>query len=165
MVGINKRNKGQLGVEPRERDFVTGCAMLVRRVALERVGLLDERFFLYYEETEWCIRAASAGFKIVHVPRAKIWHKIRPQQQNIVPYVVYYTGRNRLLFLRESGLPLWRVISVIFLFHLRVVLSWTIFPRHRDKRNLRKVLLRSAYDFLRGNFGPAPNSVFMREEQ
>jgi len=130
---------------------------------LERVGLLDERFFAYYEETEWCMRARRAGFKIVHVPQAKIWHKIKPQKQDVVPYVAYYTGRNRLLFLKESGLPLWRVISAIFLFHLRVALSWTIFPRYRDKRILRKVLLRSAYDFLRGHFGPAPGGLFTEE--
>jgi GT2 family glycosyltransferase len=76
MVGLNERDEGQFGTEPRPVDFVAGCAMLVRRAVLEQAGLLDERFFVYYEESEWCVRAARAGFRIVYVPAAHIWHKI-----------------------------------------------------------------------------------------
>ena len=57
MIGLDAPDEGQFGTLPREVDFVTGCALLVKRPTMERVGLLDERFFTYYEEGEWCVRA------------------------------------------------------------------------------------------------------------
>jgi GT2 family glycosyltransferase len=160
MEGIGEVDQGQFGKSPRPMDFVTGCALLIRREVIDRIGLLDERFFLYYEETEWCIRATKAGYTIVHAPLSKVWHKISIQKQEVTPYIVYYSGRNRLLFLRASGRAWWRVLSLILFFHLRTAFSWSVFARHASKRHLRKALLRSAYDFLTGRFGPAPKSIF-----
>ncbi len=59
-----------------ERDFVPGCAMLFSSEALERVGLFDERFFFYYEDNDWCLRARRAGFRLLLVPQARLWHKV-----------------------------------------------------------------------------------------
>ncbi len=58
----------------REVDVVTGCFMLVRRAAIEQVGMMDERFFMYGEETDWCYRFKKAGWKILFTPHAKIVH-------------------------------------------------------------------------------------------
>jgi len=58
----------------REVDVVTGCFMLVRREAIEQIGLLDERFFLYGEETDWCYRFKQAGWKVVFAPVGQIIH-------------------------------------------------------------------------------------------
>jgi GT2 family glycosyltransferase len=58
----------------REVDVVTGCFMLVRREAIEQIGLLDERFFMYGEETDWCYRFKQAGWKIVFTPIGQIIH-------------------------------------------------------------------------------------------
>jgi GT2 family glycosyltransferase len=89
--------------QSRARWTFTGCAMLVRRAMIEQVGMLDERFFAYYEETERCVRASRAGFEIVHVPLAYIWHKISPAAQADSLLVHYYMTRNRLLFLKATG--------------------------------------------------------------
>lgn len=58
----------------REVDAVTGCFMLVKREAVEQVGLMDERFFMYGEETDWCYRFKQAGWKMVFTPDAEIIH-------------------------------------------------------------------------------------------
>ena len=58
----------------REVDVIKGCCMLVRREVLEQVGLMDERFFLYYEETDWCYRTRRAGWKVYFTPDAEIIH-------------------------------------------------------------------------------------------
>jgi len=58
----------------REVDVVTGCFMLVRREAIEQVGMMDEQFFIYAEETDWCYRFKQAGWKIVFTPDAQIIH-------------------------------------------------------------------------------------------
>jgi len=58
----------------REVEVVTGCFMLVRREAINHVGLMDEGFFMYGEETDWCFRFRKAGWKIVFTPCAEIIH-------------------------------------------------------------------------------------------
>jgi GT2 family glycosyltransferase len=57
-----------------EVDVVTGCFMLVRRQAIEKIGLMDERFFVYGEETDWCYRFKQAGWKVVFAPVGQIIH-------------------------------------------------------------------------------------------
>jgi GT2 family glycosyltransferase len=60
--------------DPVEVDSVIGACMLVRREAVEQVGLLDEEYFLFLEETDWCYRIKKAGWKIYHIPQAEILH-------------------------------------------------------------------------------------------
>ncbi len=60
--------------EPVEVDSVIGACMMVRRDALDQIGLLDENYFLFLEETDWCYRMRKAGWKIYHVPQAEIYH-------------------------------------------------------------------------------------------
>ena len=59
---------------PVEVESVIGACMLVRRKAVEQVGLLDEEFFLFLEETDWCYRIKKAGWEIYHIPGAKLLH-------------------------------------------------------------------------------------------
>jgi len=155
MIGLNTPDTGQFGTASREVDFVTGCALLVKRAVMEQAGLLDERFFAYYEEVEWCVRARRAGFKVVHVPLAKVWHKISPECQADSPLVHYYMTRNRLLFLKIVGAG-WRAwLHTLFAEYLRTLLSWTMRPRWRARRSQRNVMLKAMFDFLVGRTGSA----------
>jgi GT2 family glycosyltransferase len=154
MVGLNEKDNGQFGTTPRPVDFVTGCALMISRRALESAGLLDERFFMYYEETEWCVRVARAGFDIRHVPTARIWHKIAPQAQAVSPFVHYYMTRNRLLFLKATNAGLMpRLYTLIE--YSRTLLSWSLRPRWRVMRGLRRVMLQAINDYRRRRFGRA----------
>lgn len=60
--------------DTREVDVVTGCYMLVRKKAIDQVGVMDERFFIYGEETDWCYRFKQAGWKVMFAPVGKIIH-------------------------------------------------------------------------------------------
>ncbi len=62
------------GDEPFQVDWVSGACMLVRREAFERAGLLDEGFFMYWEDADWCRRIGRAGFGVYCVPRARVVH-------------------------------------------------------------------------------------------
>lgn len=62
--------------KPEESDFITGCAVLVKKETIEKIGLLDERFFLYWEDVDWGLRAKKAGLKNLVVPDAHVWHKV-----------------------------------------------------------------------------------------
>jgi len=152
MLGLNAPDTGQFGTASRQVNFVTGCALLVKRAVLERVGLLDERFFAYYEETEWCVRAQRAGFKIAHVPTAKVWHKIPLDARDNSPLVHYYMTRNRLLFLKASDAG-WRAWLTFLVEYLRTLASWTLRPKWRGKKLARQMMLRAIGDALRGQWG------------
>ena len=66
--------KGRDYPEPIEVESVIGACMMVRREALDQVGSLDEDYFLFLEETDWCYRIKKAGWKIYHVPQAEVYH-------------------------------------------------------------------------------------------
>ncbi len=57
-------------------DYLPGCAMLIRKRVLDEIGLFDEGYFLYFEETDWCARAIMAGYRLVYVPEAVAWHVV-----------------------------------------------------------------------------------------
>ncbi len=59
---------------PQKVDWSQGSAMLVRREAVNKIGLLDERFFMYFEDADWCRRFRAAGYDIVYLPEAKMYH-------------------------------------------------------------------------------------------
>ncbi|HMO56634.1 MAG TPA: glycosyltransferase family 2 protein [Roseiflexaceae bacterium] len=151
MAGSNERDCGQFVVQ-RDVDFVTGCALLVRRAALERAGLLDERFFMYYEETEWCVRIARAGMRITFEPASRLWHKIPLNARFDREYLAYYMTRNRLLFLRATGaaLPTW--INALLFQDLRTFLSLVLRPKWRGRAG-RRGMWHGWRDFWRGRFG------------
>ncbi len=64
------------GKTPMEVDWVSGACMVVKRKALEDVGLLDERFFLYWEDVDWCKRMWNKGWKVTYYPQATIQHAV-----------------------------------------------------------------------------------------
>jgi GT2 family glycosyltransferase len=163
MMGLDEEEKGQYEAI-REVDFVTGCALLARCEVVEKAGLFDPRFFMYYEETEWCVRAARAGYKVLHVPQARIWHKIAPVQQAASPRIHYYMTRNRLLFLRSTraGVRAW--LHTLLAEYLRTLASWTLQPRWHSRRVQRGAMIRAIADFARGHFGPAPHYLWQNSQ-
>jgi GT2 family glycosyltransferase len=153
MLRIGETVKGEMEHEPRPVDFVTGCAMLVKMPAIRAAGLLDPRFFAYYEETEWCVRINRAGYNIVQVPDAKIWHKISIEARESSPTVHYYMTRNRLLFLKlvRAGIGPW-IYTLVF-DYFRTLLSWTFRPKWKHKQPQRKAMVQAILDYCQGKFG------------
>jgi GT2 family glycosyltransferase len=150
--GMDEIDRGQFGESPRQVDFVTGCALMAKIAVINEVGKLDSRFFAYFEENEWCLRVVQAGYKIYHLPTARIWHKISPDHREHSPQVYYYMTRNRLLFTRLANLGITPWLS-IFWEYSRRLLSWSIRPRWRYKNPQRNAMLRGIYDFSRQRFG------------
>jgi N-acetylglucosaminyl-diphospho-decaprenol L-rhamnosyltransferase len=71
-----------MGPEPAEADWLPGASMILRRSMLERIGGFDEAYFLYFEETDLCLRAKRAGYQTWHVPRSRVMH-IRGQSTGV----------------------------------------------------------------------------------
>ncbi|MEW6062899.1 MAG: glycosyltransferase family 2 protein [Nanoarchaeota archaeon] len=77
-------------------DYVSGCAILLKRDVLDRVGLLDKKYYLYYEEVDLCKRIRNKGYKVVYEPKAVVYHDI--QKSKVSSHEVYYMNRNRVLY-------------------------------------------------------------------
>jgi len=94
--GFGQRDDGRFDAL-RDVDRATGAAMAVSRAAIERAGLLDESLFAYAEDTEWCLRIREAGFGVVFVPDAKVWHVGSASTGGMrSPTSIYYDTRNMI---------------------------------------------------------------------
>ncbi len=142
---------------PCEVDWLTGCALLIRSDALRAVGLLDEDYYLYWEETEWCLRAGAAGWRSLLVPAARLWHKGVQRDYKPGPNVAYYYTRNRLLTLAKQKAPA-RAWLVAYGEILRTLASYSVRPKWRPQRAHRNAMWDGLVDFHRGTFGPRPSA-------
>lgn len=90
---------------PRDVDWIAGCAMWLRRPALEAIGLFDEAFFAYHEEVDWCARAREAGWRVVYCPAASVSHTGRGSAGGPTAVRVrkYFGARNTILFARKHA--------------------------------------------------------------
>lgn len=89
--------------QPREVDKIEGSCMIIKRVVLDKVGLLYTKFWAYWEETDLCFRAKKAGYRVVYVPESMVWHKVAQSiggKGNLKRE--YYLNRNRFLFARRN---------------------------------------------------------------
>ena len=93
----------RIGQRPIWTDTVHGCAFMVRREVADRVGLLDERFYLYWEETDYCVRVGKAGYRLLINPVAHILHKSGGSIGGRSDLYTYYFFRNRLLFMQKHA--------------------------------------------------------------
>ncbi len=134
--GVDQKDDGQFD-KVEETDFVTGAALFVSREVFEKIGLFDEKYFLYLEDLDLCYRAKQAGFKIGYLPDAVVYHKNAKSTGLGSPLQDYYITRNRMLF-----------ASKYLSFRTRFALF------REAVRNLGKPVRRQAFfDFLMGSFG------------
>jgi len=156
-AGFEETDVGQWdGV--RDVDYVSGCAMLIKREVLEKVGLLDERFFLYYEETDFCARVREKGYRIVFVPDARIWHKESNTTGGAYgPVYTYYMTRNRLLFMkRYMDDDDWRRFLPYFYYDGLLRRSAALCFKSRNRFRSLKALLAGWRDFRQDRFYKGP---------
>lgn len=105
--------RGQKITQVSEREFLSACAMLIKRCVLEHVGLFDERFFVYYEDSDYCLRARRAGFRLLVVPQARVWHKVATSSNGSdSPAERYWMGRSSVRFYRKH-VHRWRWLIVL----------------------------------------------------
>jgi len=142
-----------------EVDIASGTVMLVKREVLERVGLLDETFYLYYEEVDWCLRVRRTGYRILAVPSSVVWHKVSATLGPTSPVIDYYMLRNHLHFIARhwSGAARLCLLGRTVLRNLLTIAAYTV-KSHDDQRlphrNARLLALRDAVLGRWGQMGP-----------
>ena len=101
-IGQGERDTAAFCAQPFEVDYVIGCALFCRVEMVQKIGMMEEAFFLNFEEMDWCYRARRAGYSSYAVPGAKLWHKVSASFGGAEsPLWKYFMIRNELLWARR----------------------------------------------------------------
>ena len=155
--GTDQPDRGQF-----DRSELVGyantCCLLVRAEAFARAGMMDEAYFMYFDDSDFCGRLVRAGGKIAYVPEAVVLHDVqassRDEGQPVNHFMVYYTTRNRPRFIQRNvpGVPL-RLTAHLFTIASRLVRIGQALGR-RDRRT-SSVIWRALVDgYVRRLTGP-----------
>ncbi len=140
----------------RSRDigYCTGCLLAVRREVIDRIGLLDEKFFLYYEDCDYSLRARRAGYRIRYQPLSVIRHKVSATVRGgrHSAGVLYYHTRNKLYFSIKHSRGILRLLSP-WAVRLYDLVKRTVM-RIAGRRDDALIMLRAVRDALSGRMGP-----------
>ncbi|HVT01017.1 MAG TPA: glycosyltransferase family 2 protein [Patescibacteria group bacterium] len=97
-IGVDQVDEGQFD-EEKDVDLATGCCFLVSSGVLKKIGLYDDKYFLYYEDADLSERIKKAGYKLRYMPKAILWHKNAESSGGSGSDLQdYYISRNRMLF-------------------------------------------------------------------
>lgn len=122
-IGTGELDKGQYN-DQKEVEYVSGSAFLIKTDVIDEIGLMDKNYFLYFEESDWTLRANQAGYKSLYVPSAKIWHKVSRSGGGISkPAGLYYITRNRWIFMKK-----WARQADYWIFIIYQAVGAIIFP-------------------------------------
>lgn len=135
-VGFMEKDLGQHD-QLRPTDLAHGAAMMVPRSVIEKVGIMPEFFFLYYEEIDWCERIKKAGYNIYFVPASRVYHKESMSVGKNSTLKTYYMTRNRLLFMRRNTTGLKKIFWVLFFISFSLPKNALTFVLQRDAEHGR----------------------------
>ena len=105
VIGGKEEDRGQHDT-PGYTAYAHGAAMLVKKEVIEKVGMLADMFFIYYEELDWSAHIRRAGYKIYYQPEALIFHKESITMGKESAIKAYYHNRNRILFMKRNSSPM-----------------------------------------------------------
>lgn len=143
--------------ETAEVDWVMGACLLVRREAIEQVGLMDEGYFMYSEELDWCRRIKEAGWRVVYLPTAQvIHHEGKSSEQAVTARHINFQRAKLRYFRKFHGRMTYVVLRLFLLFSY----AWQLVLEAAKgllghKRPLRWQRVRSYWQVLRSGLRPA----------
>ena len=153
-IGCGEEDHSQYDT-PHITPYAHGAAMMVKREVIDKIGLMPECYFLYYEELDWSMMIRRAGYEIWYEPACTIYHKESQATGQNSPLKSYYMTRNRLLFAKRNiGCPQ-RYLTYCYL--IAIVAFRDIFKSLLSHRpNLAKATLKGLRDFFALTSNPSP---------
>ena len=149
-IGFGEEDRGQYNT-PHSTPYAHGAAMLIKRDVIDKVGLMPECYFLYYEELDWSIMITRAGYEIWYEPACTIYHKESQTTGLNSPLRTYYITRNRLLLVKRNWGSITKYISYFYLIIL-------VASRDIIKNTIKghfvhvKAIIKGIYDFNNSQF-------------
>ena len=145
-IGFGEEDKGQYDT-PHPTPYAHGAAMFIHREVIDKVGLMPECYFLYYEELDWSMMFTRAGYQIWYEPKCTIYHKESQSTGQNSPFRTYYLTRNRLLLVRRNPHEFNKTLAYIYLIGivcLRDIFKYTLSARF----DFLKATLQGIRDFI-----------------
>lgn len=152
-IGCNEKDLGQYDLNT-YTDRVSGCAVMIKAEILNRTGLFDERYFLYFEETDLSLRFRHYGYKMAYVATAKCWHKISKTTGGYYGSIYqYYMTRNNLLFMKIHCKKKFNEFFVHSIIRSIISILKILKNSKLNKFSIIKSILNGYKDFFQGNYG------------
>lgn len=147
LIGFREPDVGQFD-NPVYTPYLHGAAMLVRKEAIDKAGMMPEIYFLYYEELDWSLQLRRAGYQLEYNPAASVFHKESSSVGQNTPLKAFYMTRNRLLFAKRNLLPFDRSLSMAY--QIFLVLPKSVFQALiMGKSDLARAMIKGCWAFLR----------------
>jgi len=149
-IGFGEEDKGQYEMA-HPTPYAHGAAMLVKRTAIEKVGLMPECYFLYYEELDWSMMFTRANYQIWYEPKCTIYHKESQATGQNSPLRTYYITRNRLLLVKRNytGLKKW----LAYCYMMAIVVPKDILKNAiHGNWGVLSATIKGTYDFIYQNY-------------
>jgi len=179
---VGCREKEECWNSPQPLDYVCGCALFAKAEVFKKIGLFEPRFFLFWEESDWCARARAAGYQPYFCPQAKLYHKVSASFTGGKAHTTYFWWRNRLFWIERncSKQEKWRlylktlVPEIAHLLKLYPLKSLQLFllnhfkPKElqnerRERLRNYKAALSGIKDYLLRRFGNGPSWIFKNQ--
>ncbi len=141
LVGYKEADEGHYEVAE-QVDYISGTCLLIKAEVIKKIGPLAEDYFLYYEDTDWCVRAQRAGWRCLVVPKAKIYHKVSQSTKEFSYPYIYYHSRNGLIFAERFGSKLGTYALSFWIVAKQLVKLATHY-----KREWARPVLKGVWDF------------------
>jgi len=141
-IGYMEKDLGQYDDSTGPTGFIHGAAMMIRKEAIKKAGLMAENFFLYYEEMDWCERIKKAGYSVWIEPQALIFHKESISVGKKSALKEYFMNRNRILFIRRNA-PVLAKLTFYLHFGLLVAPRNVINYLKEGRKDLLKQLFKA----------------------
>jgi len=183
LIGNRIVDDGMSWEDMREMDYACGCALFIKKEVFEAIGLLESKFFLIWEESDFCFRARRKGFLTMSCPRAKLWHKVSVSFVGGKPHSTYFWWRNRLLwierncclsekislFLRILIPDILHIYKLKLLKSLQLQVLMLIRPHENHKKRRERILkyraaLNGVRDYVLRRFGNGPPWIYHSKE-
>ena len=146
-IGFGEQDNGQYDT-PHPTPYAHGAAMMVKREIIEKVGMMPECYFLYYEELDWSMMIRRAGYEIWYEPACTIFHKESQTTGQMSPLKTYFITRNRLLFAQRNAQKDTKYLTYVYL--IIVVATKDIsFHLLRGKFNLACAVIKGITDYIK----------------
>ena len=149
-IGFGEEDHGQHNTA-HPTPYAHGAAMFIKREAIEKVGLMPECYFLYYEELDWSMMFTRAGYQIWYDPACTIYHKESQATGQNSPLRTYFITRNRLLFVKRNYSGIYKYLAYIYLMGL-VATRDIIKAILKGHFKLTKATLKGTHDFINSHF-------------
>lgn len=144
-IGVDKIDNGTYS-SVIETDYITGCLMLIKSEVIRSVGLMNEEYFLYYEETDWCARMKKKGYKLLVDQNAIIYHKVSRSMKTIKNSIKYYYDRNSYYFIINN----YGILNKAFMFfYKRAYLFLKLIKAYIKKDNFKIDLVKKTYSSIK----------------